>query len=112
MRRGERPSALETFHAGYNPRSLRRTRGSWLGFVRDRGGLDDAGREALAAPKARTRAARDAPLEELSRQPAQPADLRVAALEALAGRRKQLHPESFALLTEHLSERTEPTADT
>ena len=29
-----RPTALEVHHAGYNPRSVSKTHGSWLGFVR------------------------------------------------------------------------------
>lgn len=33
-RYGQRPTATEAFHDGYNPRSLRPTYGSWLRFVR------------------------------------------------------------------------------
>jgi uncharacterized protein DUF3427 len=33
-RHGQRPTASEAFHDGYNPRSLRPTFGSWLRFVR------------------------------------------------------------------------------
>lgn len=33
-RHNQRPSAIETFHAGYNPRSLIPSYGSWLRFVR------------------------------------------------------------------------------
>src|SRR5262249_2090162 len=32
-RHGIRPRAVEAFHEGYAPRSLRRAHGSWLGFV-------------------------------------------------------------------------------
>src|SRR5262249_16322825 len=37
-----------------------------------------------------------------------PADLRIAALDCIAGRQRKLAPESFALLLAHLSDRTEP----
>jgi len=38
-RHGERPSATELYHEGYNPRSLRQSYGSWLGFVDAMGDL-------------------------------------------------------------------------
>lgn len=65
-------------------------------------------REALATVKLRNVAALDPQLEELSQQGKLPAELRIAALECLAGRRKTLTPQAFALLTEQLGERTEP----
>src|SRR5207253_447400 len=37
-----------------------------------------------------------------------PAELRIAALDCIAGRQPQLAPEAFTLLTAHLSEKTEP----
>ena len=43
QRHGERPTAAETFHAGYSPRSLRTEFGSWLRFVRSMGDLDPVG---------------------------------------------------------------------
>jgi putative heme-binding domain-containing protein len=65
-------------------------------------------REAVAAVKARNLTQLDRELAELSRQALLPADLRIAALECLAGRHKQLDAEAFALLTAHLAEATEP----
>lgn len=41
-----RPTALETFHQGYNPRHARQRAGSWLGFVHSQGDLDPASAEA------------------------------------------------------------------
>lgn len=41
-RHGVRPTALEAFHDGYDPRSARKSYGSWIGFVRAMGGLTDA----------------------------------------------------------------------
>ena len=41
-RHGKRPTALELHHAGYNPRSVREARGSWLGFVRAMDDLTEA----------------------------------------------------------------------
>ena len=38
---GVRPTAAEMFHEGYNPRALRAAYGSWLGFVRSAGGLNN-----------------------------------------------------------------------
>jgi hypothetical protein len=35
----QRPMALEAYHAGYNPRAVRATHGSWYGYVRSMGGL-------------------------------------------------------------------------
>src|SRR5262249_30290853 len=37
-----------------------------------------------------------------------PAELRIAALECLAGRGRKVDPEAFTLLTAHLSEKTDP----
>jgi putative heme-binding domain-containing protein len=65
-------------------------------------------REALATVKARNLRDFDRRLEALSRQDHLPADLRIAALDCIAGRQRQLAPESFTLLLEHLSDRTEP----
>ncbi|MER9450163.1 DUF3427 domain-containing protein [Mesorhizobium sp. M0254] len=48
-RHGLRPNAVETFHAGLNPRS--NSEGSWLGFVERMGGLSDEERMALAAAR-------------------------------------------------------------
>jgi hypothetical protein len=46
-RHGARPLAVETFHDGYDPRSVRTAYGSWLSFVQAMGGLDDGERVAL-----------------------------------------------------------------
>src|SRR5262249_34233197 len=65
-------------------------------------------REALAAVRTRNVSRFDRELAELSRQPSLPAELRIAALECLAGRRHPLDAKGFALLSGHLSETTEP----
>jgi superfamily II DNA or RNA helicase/diadenosine tetraphosphate (Ap4A) HIT family hydrolase len=46
-RHGMRPRAVEAFHEGYNPRSARRTYGSWFGFVRSMGDLTEGEGSAL-----------------------------------------------------------------
>ena len=38
-RHGARPTAVELYHAGYNPRALRRTHGSWPQFLQTHGDL-------------------------------------------------------------------------
>ena len=43
----ERPTAAEAFHEGYNPRSARRSYGSWLQFVVAMGGLSEMERRVL-----------------------------------------------------------------
>src|SRR5262249_24065879 len=65
-------------------------------------------REAVAVVKARNVATLDARLGELSRQAELPAELRIAALDCVASRQRQTAREDFALLTAHLSEKTEP----
>lgn len=83
---------------------------AWLEAIR--GGLlqEDltVKREAVAVVKARNLNQLDPLLTELSRKEALPVDLRVAALECLAGRRKQTDDSSFALLVRHLSDQTQP----
>src|SRR5262249_46756386 len=83
---------------------------AWLDVIRQGIEHDDLAvkREAVAVVKIRNLDRFDTQLAGLSSKDTLPADLRVAALECLAGRRKQLEPESFALLTRHLSEQTEP----
>jgi superfamily II DNA or RNA helicase len=46
-RHGQRPTATELFHEGYNPRSLRLSHGSWLGFVKSMGDLSQLQQRAL-----------------------------------------------------------------
>lgn len=48
-RHGSRPTAVEMFHAGYNPRALKKTHGSWLRFVRAMGDLNEAESDALVS---------------------------------------------------------------
>jgi hypothetical protein len=50
-RHGVRPTALETFHDGYTPRSVRRTHGSWLRFVESMGDLSPAQQAVLGAAR-------------------------------------------------------------
>jgi superfamily II DNA or RNA helicase/diadenosine tetraphosphate (Ap4A) HIT family hydrolase len=45
-RHGQRPTAREAYHAGYNPRALRATHGSWFGYVDSMGGLEVGDRAA------------------------------------------------------------------
>lgn len=47
-RNGARPLAVEAFHDGYNPRTLRSDHGSWLGFVRSMGDLSGAQQKAFS----------------------------------------------------------------
>jgi hypothetical protein len=42
----QRPRALEAYHAGYNPRALRATHGSWFGYIDSMGGFDAEDRAA------------------------------------------------------------------
>src|SRR5262249_55715032 len=65
-------------------------------------------REAVSAIKARNLSGFDQRLAALSRQADLAAELRIAALDCIAGRQQQLAPEAFALLTSHLSEKTDP----
>ncbi len=44
---GARPTAVEMYHEGYNPRSVRNQHGSWLRFVQQMGGLDASQQAAL-----------------------------------------------------------------
>jgi putative heme-binding domain-containing protein len=83
---------------------------AWLDVIRQGIEYDDTAvqREAVAVVKIRNLDRFDTQLADLAHKETLPADLRVAALECIAGRRKQLEPESFALLTRHLSEQTEP----
>ena len=46
---GERPTAAEAWHAGYDPKSVRRSFGSWLGFVNAEGDLTNQQTEAFTA---------------------------------------------------------------
>jgi putative heme-binding domain-containing protein len=65
-------------------------------------------REAVAVVKVRNLERFDTELATLSRNDSQPAELRIAALECLAPRRKHTDAGSFTLLTRHLSEETDP----
>lgn len=48
QRHGVRPTASEVLHAGFNPRSLRASHGSWFGFVEAMGDLTADERAAVA----------------------------------------------------------------
>jgi hypothetical protein len=43
---GQRPMALEAYHAGYNPRALKSTHGTWFGYIDSMGGFDAEDRAA------------------------------------------------------------------
>ncbi|MCI0464120.1 MAG: HEAT repeat domain-containing protein, partial [Gemmataceae bacterium] len=83
---------------------------AWLAALEQALGHEDLAvrREAIAALKARNLSSLDKPLAELSQQEGLPAELRIAALDCLAGRPRQLEPRSFTLLVGHLAEKTEP----
>jgi putative heme-binding domain-containing protein len=65
-------------------------------------------REAVATVKTRGLKQFDNQLLSVSRHRGLPAELRIAALEALAARRRPIDAEAMALLRAHLSEKTEP----
>jgi putative heme-binding domain-containing protein len=65
-------------------------------------------RETVGTIKTRNLRQFDQQLLELSRQAGLPADVRIAALECLAGRHQQLDPEAFAFLSTQLAETVEP----
>ena len=46
-RHGQRPTASEAYHDGYNPRSVRRAHGSWFQFVEEMGDLSTTERDVL-----------------------------------------------------------------
>ena len=48
---GVRPSAAQTFHAGYNPASVRARHGGWFGFLRDLGLASDREAESSRLPE-------------------------------------------------------------
>ncbi|HEV3024325.1 MAG TPA: HEAT repeat domain-containing protein, partial [Pirellulales bacterium] len=68
----------------------------------------DIRRAAVATITARKVGQFDEALTQLSRWDAAPLDLRIATLECLAPRHRQLDADSFALLSSRLSESTEP----
>ena len=51
-RYGERPTASEAWHAGYDPKMVRKGFGSWLGFVNAEGDLDELHGRAFKAHRA------------------------------------------------------------
>jgi putative heme-binding domain-containing protein len=83
---------------------------AWLNLLRRAIEQDDLAlkQEAVAVVKVRNLDRFDSQLVALSRNDALPAELRIAALECLVPRSKQTDARSFALLTRHLSEQTDP----
>ena len=83
---------------------------SWLDLLRQAIEQEDPAlkREAVAVVKVRNLDRFDAQLATLSRNEAMPAELRIAALECLAPRRKETEETSFALLKRNVSEQTDP----
>lgn len=65
-------------------------------------------REAIATVKAQNLGRFDRRLQALSRQSDLPVELRIAALDCIAARQRQLSAEGFTLLTEHLGEQVGP----
>jgi putative heme-binding domain-containing protein len=83
---------------------------SWAEGLRQALTRSDLGvqRETVAAIQARKWRQFDAPLLELSRRTELAADVRLAALECLAGRGRPLDGAAFALLSSHLATTAEP----
>jgi putative heme-binding domain-containing protein len=65
-------------------------------------------KESITSIKARDLRGLDQRLAEVGRAADQPADVRIAALECLAGRLGPLDASAFSVLTAHLSEETDP----
>ncbi|HMF20427.1 MAG TPA: HEAT repeat domain-containing protein, partial [Gemmataceae bacterium] len=65
-------------------------------------------RETVSAIKSRNLTHFDKQLTTLSQTKNLPADLRIAAFDCIAARQKQVDAEVFALLSNHLSEKTDP----
>jgi putative heme-binding domain-containing protein len=80
---------------------------SWVGALDIALADDTVVREALGVIKVRKWKQFDGHLQKLSREPRQPAEVRLAALECLAGR-GALDAETFTFLVGHLSETSEP----
>jgi putative heme-binding domain-containing protein len=65
-------------------------------------------REVIAVVKARNFDKLDRPLAALARRASVPADLRIAALDCIAGRLPRLEPETLAFLSRLVMEKTDP----
>lgn len=61
-RHGVRPTASETWHAGYDPKSVRHTYGSWCGFVGAQGDVSPQERAAIKATEEFLRALETTPM--------------------------------------------------
>ena len=61
-RHGLRPTATETWHAGYDPKAVRRTYGSWFGFIGAQGDLTPREQAVVQATKAFLRALEATPM--------------------------------------------------
>jgi putative heme-binding domain-containing protein len=83
---------------------------SWIEALREALGDSDhtVRRAAIGVARIRNLTALDQPLLALSRQANQPTELRIAALECVAGRIETLDDAAFALLFDHLSDTTDP----
>jgi putative membrane-bound dehydrogenase-like protein len=87
---------------------------SWLAVLGEALGHEEltVRREAVAAIKTRAISRFDGKLDALSKQMTLPVELRIAALDCVAGRQRSLSDEAFALLTAHLTEKTDPLLTT
>ncbi len=81
---------------------------SWVGALETALWAEPTRREALAAITARQWRQFDARVRELTRAAKQPADIRLAAFECLAARRAAVDQESFAFVSGHLMDTTDP----
>ncbi len=61
-RHGVRPTASETWHEGYDPKAVRRTYGSWFGFVAAQGDASPQEQVAVKATEAFLRALETTPM--------------------------------------------------
>lgn len=100
-RHGVRPTASETWHAGYDPKAVRRTFGSWFGFVGAQGDLSLQEQAAVQATEAFLRALETTPMTK---------SYKMLVLLAMIG--KDAFPGGIALdrLTEDVARRARRSA--
>jgi superfamily II DNA or RNA helicase len=100
-RNGVRPTALEMWHAGHDPKSVRRSYGSWVGFVVTMGDAEEKEREAQRAAESFLRALETTPMTK---------SYKMLVLLAMIG--EETFPGSIPLekLTEAVARRARRTA--
>ena len=100
-RHGLRPTASETWHAGYDPKAVRRTYGSWFEFIGAQGDLSPREQAAVRATEAFLRALETTPMTK---------SYKMLVLLTMIG--KDLFPGAITLdqLTEGVSRRARRSA--